>query len=758
MHKKKVIRCDIGMFVVYSVLVLTFMQTFTKYLNPIYKDIDSILDFSNVRKDTSILKEEYPYLEHVTKITSSKLKFLLQKLHSLETDLENQALIIEAESGQNSIIEAKIVYNKIIAEIEKIVDRINQELAVLDSPYFGRISFLSSDSSTSKPLILYIGKFARMDNETHLPLIIDWRSPIANLYYQNSGPQKNVSFMAPIGEKKGDLLQKRQFQISQARIKGIYDAKSGNETADEFLLAQLEGRLGKKLQDIVSTIQAQQNKIIRESINSPIVIQGVAGSGKTTILLHRLAYLLYTYKENISNENTLVIAPNQLFIDYISDVLPNLGISKVDSLTYLFWGKKVLGWDDYYTISPNKENLAIKEYKGSIDFLQILNKYILELEKDILDNIPYAHKEVIIDRYYELKNKFNNIDMAERLELAMEYALHQEELTSNLQKKRYQNFTEPRSRLTQYFRKSLKIYSLYKKLFKTKLLPKDICDYTLKGLNTDGKIHTYRIEDLAPMIYLHLKIYGTKSYQKDCVVADEAQDMSFVQIATLCLIAKNGNLTIAGDPAQSIIPPFFIKDWKNTLNLIEEYTGKKVKYYNLNKCYRTTIEIVQFANKVMKSFLDSSYELPEAVIRHGEPVEIIKFTDFVSKVQESEIKKLIKILKDQFEKGFVTCAVLCKDRAHADELFSKLKRHEAEIGKEVFDYTENNYQAGLLVLPISNSKGLEFDTVVIPDLCDEYYSTDEIDIKKLYVAMTRALHKLYILTTHDNSILESSVN
>ncbi|HOV29564.1 MAG TPA: 3'-5' exonuclease [Candidatus Dojkabacteria bacterium] len=734
------------------------MQTFAKYLNPIYKDLDSIVDFSNVKKDTNILQEEYPYLEHTTQITSSKLAFLLQKLHSLEIDLENQAMIIKAESGQDSILAAKSIYNKILNQIERVVDRINEELNVLDSPYFGKISFLSYDSTTGKPLTLYIGKSAKIDEKTNLPLIIDWRSPIANLYYQNSGPRQNVSFLAPIGEKKGNLLQKRQFQISLARIKGIYDAKSGNETADEFLLAQLNERLGKKLQDIVSTIQSQQNQIIRDQINNPIIVQGVAGSGKTTILLHRLAYLLYTYKDKISNENTLVIAPNQLFIDYISDVLPNLGISKIDSITYLFWAKKVLGWNDYYTVSTNEENPEIKEFKGSIDFLKILDQYIDTTEQNILENIPYTHKEIIINRYYELKNQFSNIDMSERLELAMEYAIHQEELKTSLSSKNYQNLTEVKSTLIQYFRKSLKIYSLYKKLFTTGLLLKDINSYSLKGLSTNGKIHTYRIEDLAPIVYLHLKIYGTKQYMRDYIVIDEAQDMSFVQIATLCLIARDGNITIAGDPAQSIIPPFYIKNWKNILALVEKYTKKKAKYYNLNKCYRTTIEIVQFANKIMKSFLDDSYELPEAVLRHGEKVEIINFSDSISKIPTNEIYKLISILKNQFENGSVTCAVLCKDRTHADQLFFKLKKYEKEIGKEVFDYSESNYQPGLHILPISNSKGLEFDTVVIADLYDEYYSTKEIDIKKLYVATTRALHKLYITTTHKSTILEKILN
>lgn len=725
------------------------MQTFSKYLNPIYQDIEQIADFSSMTKKTDMEIEEYPHLEKVTYITKKKLETLLQNLKRLEEELERQVQEIDAESDLDEKKSAKSVYNSLLDEIEIIVKRINNELITLDSPYFGKILFLPENSRRNNPLQLYIGKFALMDNETHIPLITDWRSPVANIYYRNSGPRKDVSFIAPIGERRGDLKQKRQFQISRARIKGIYDAKSGNVAADEFLLVQLQERIGKKLQDIVATIQSQQNDIIRAEIDRPVLIQGVAGSGKTTILLHRLAYLFYTYPKQINETNSLIIAPNQMFIDYVSDVLPNLGIKKVDILTYLFWAKKVLGWDNYYTISPEDENLEYKEFKGSTKFLDILDRYYDKFEENLLLNIPSSQKDIISRRYYELKESFKDIDMFERVSLATEYAFAQKEFSryrTGEVRNRGNNYEETKNKILTYIRKECNVYMLYKNMHKgTGFVPATLSKYTLEGLKHNGRIHTYRMEDLAPMVYLYLKIYSSKILQRNYIMIDEAQDMSLIQLATLSMIAKNGNTTIAGDLAQSIIPPFYIKSWKETFSVLEAENNKKVEYHQLQKCYRTTVEIVDFANNLLKKSLPKSYDLPEAVLRHGDEVKVIALKKGLSSLNLKEIKKIIDLIKEDFKKGSVTLALLARDRAHANTLYSIFKEHEKEIGRNVVSYTENDYKSGLLILPIENAKGLEFDSIILADASSDYYKDDLLSNKLLYVGITRALHRAYIL-------------
>ncbi len=724
------------------------MQTFKKYLNPLHKDLDRVASFSDLPELTTLEAEEYSQLKIVTRRKVDELKRLIPRLEKLEEDLEKQVEIINMESGEDDIGDAKKVYNQILTEIKILVSRINNELIALDSPYFGKIVFTPYDSVTKKPLILYIGKFALMDEETHIPIITDWRAPIANLYYENSGPAKNISFVAPIGKRAGDLNQKRQFQISRARIKAIYDAKSGNAAADEFLLAQLNERLGQKLQDIVSTIQAQQNEIIREEINKPVLIQGVAGSGKTTILLHRLAYLFYTYKEQIKSENSLIIAPNQMFIDYVSDVLPNLGVEKVDTLTYMFWAKKVLGWNDNFTISPLEEDLAIKEYKGSIEFIEILERYYKEFEDSLLENIPYSHKERITRRYRELKEEFPNIDMPERLDLAVDYAFAQKQFenarTGQIDTY-FNNEIEKKKEILSYFSRNVNIYNLYKKLFRSNILDSNIRNYSLKGLSVSGKNTYYRMEDLAPMVYLHQKIYGRKQSERDYIMVDEAQDISYIQLATLASVAKNGNLTIAGDLAQSIIPPFYIKNWQTVLDLVDGITQKQTSFHQLQRCYRTTVEIIEYANNIFVERFPAGYKLPEAVLRHGEPVEEITFDCEFAKCSKKEIEVFVEKIKEQFEKGAVTCAVLCRDKKHAIEVNSILKAFESEIGRDVVNYSESDYKQGVLILPIEQAKGLEFDSVIIMDINDERYPDTELTWRLLYVGMTRALHRLIIV-------------
>lgn len=249
------------------------MQKFESYLNPIYTKINEINDFSKVTPSNSTEKEEYPYLEIVTDINAKVSQKMIMRLHELEKDLENQVKIIEMETDLDAKKDAVSIYNKILSDIEECIDRINRELLKLDSPYFGKIIFETKVGQPKRKLPIYIGKFALMDEKTFKPLISDWRAPIANIYYENSGPTDNLTYETPNGIQEGNLLQKRQFNITEARFTHIYNAKSGNAAADEFLLAQLNKRLGQKLKDIVATIQAQQNEIIREDINKPVVIQ-----------------------------------------------------------------------------------------------------------------------------------------------------------------------------------------------------------------------------------------------------------------------------------------------------------------------------------------------------------------------------------------------------------------------------------------------------------------------------------------------------
>jgi len=725
------------------------MQDYKQYLNPLYKDLKNIANFSDVtnKEISETERNEYPHLEKVTNIIAKTVEKHIQKLEELEIELEKQIERIDMESGIDDKKDAVSVYNKILKSLQDEVERINKDLIALDAPYFGKIVFSPTKSTLRREINTYIGKFALMDENTQIPLVTDWRAPIANIYYENSGPTDGVFFDSPMGRQEGDLKQKRQFQISKARINSIYDAKSGNAAADAFLLAQLNEKLGKKLTDIVSTIQEQQNKIIREEINKPAIIQGVAGSGKTTIILHRLAYLFYAHKNDIDPKRSLVIAPNTMFLDYISDVLPNLGVTGVQTQTYLFWAKSIMDWDDSYMLSPKEENLKYKEFKGSKEFIDILDTYFDNYEERLFDDIPYSRREDVRERYQYLQKNSPQISFLEKLDLSLDYAFAQrdfDERRLGLMDSTQEFREEKKREMRNYFRRNTNPFEMYKRLFKTDLVSKDISKYSLEGIKKEGKNHLFRMEDIAPILYLFFKLRGVNEFKHDYIVVDEAQDLSLIQIYTLFKVAKNNNITLAGDLAQSIIPPFYIKDWNVVLDIFKEHGIENYSYHQLNRCYRTTVEIIEFANKIFKKRFPESYKLPEAVLRHGDDVLNIKTQGDITEGNVKDIKDIASILNKHFKDGAATCAVVCRDREHAEDVVRVFKDNESLFNREIVSFEEVDYKTGIQVLPIEKAKGLEFDTVVLVDLDNIRYEDTELNTRLLYVGITRALHHLVI--------------
>lgn len=724
------------------------MTNYRKYINPLFDEIDTIKDFTKVVKDTELLKQEYEYLEPLIKILVDEILNDFKGLKRLEEEIEKQIHEIETTTGDDHS-DAVSIYNQLLKEMQLKIDRMNLKLEKLNTPYFGKIIFNREPDGTD--ITAYIGKFGVFDSKTKKMLVTDWRAPIANLYYQNAGPTENVSFTTPIGQQKGSLRQKRQFEIARARINNIYDSKTGNVAADEFLLSQLKGRVGKKLTDIVATIQAQQNEIIREEIDKAIIIQGVAGSGKTTILLHKIAYLLFKHQDKINPKNSIVIAPNKMFLDYISDVLPSLGIENLEHNTFLFWAKNILNWEEKYTLSTVKEDMDIKKFKGSYNFKLLLEEYFESFEKDFLENIPSTMKNDITEKYYSLKQQHPNISMKERVDLAIDYAFSQRQFRKNLS----QGYVAPVEGahdqveiVKNYAKKKYNPYKIYKNMFnyikKSKygnsVFLNKIREYNKKTLVTNY----YKVEDLPPILWLHFQIYGKLNYIKDYVLADEAQDLSPFQILILKEVAKNNNITLAGDLAQSIIPPFYIQNWEEIIAMFkkEEQNDIEISYHKLNKCYRTTIEIIEFANSVFKKHLPKEFTLPKAVLRHGEAVE---------KIETENILGLIKTINKEFDKNIASLALICKDVHHANKIYRELVGAKDKIKRQILNHDEDNYESGLLILPVEKAKGLEFDTVIIVEMNDENYKVNEMDVRLFYVAVTRALHKLYIHSTRSKA-------
>ncbi len=733
------------------------MPKYKKYINPLFEELDAIVDFSNIETKSSIYKEEYPHLEDVTRILDKDIRNSNKKIEKTNEELERILVEINTSTGDDKADSLKD-YNQHFTKLKEELERINLKLETINSPYFGKITFnrKANKHTRAKTINSYIGKFSIFHEETKKVMVTDWRAPIANLYYENTGPTKNVSFLSPNGKQEGDLELKRQFEINRARINNVYEAKTGNFSADQFLISQLEKRTGDKLTDIVATIQKKQNKIIREEINKPVIVQGVAGSGKTTLLLHKLAYILFTYSEEIDTKNSIIIAPNKMFLDYISELLPSLGIREVEHNTFLFWSKNILGWNDYYLMSSTTEDEDIKEYKGTYKFKQLLEEYFKSFEKNILENIPSTLKHDIIDKYYSMKKEHPYIALWERLELSLDYAVQQRQFKKNL-KEGYVaplgNMEKKIKEIKDYLKKKTNVYRIYRYMF-DHIDKSDYIDNRLlkkfkeehkKHILTQQKYSYYHMEDLPPLLWLHFQIHGLQDHLKDYVLVDEAQDLTPFQIIMLKKIAKKGNITLAGDLNQAIHPPFHIREWKDIIEKIksEDEQIKEVSFHQLHRCYRTTIEIINFANKIFKKHFPEEFNLPKAVLRHGEDVKYIETKN------NQDIEKLIEVVNNEFEKNISTLAIICRNEKHANEIYDNFTKRKKDIQRRIIHHDENNYEGGLLILPIEKTKGLEFDSVIVAEMTQELYKPQELDTKLLYVAITRALHRLYIHTVKE---------
>lgn len=735
------------------------MLNLTQYLDPLFEKIGQIL---KANEKSSKFPQEQDNLSKALSLVSSEIYMKHNRLVELEKQLEELIEQVENSTGDDKS-SAQSEYNKFYKLASLQINYINDRLlSQFDSPYFGKIIFDRKEDNNfpTSNITSYIGKQAYFDEETKRVIVTDWRAPIANLYYNYSGPTKEVSFKSPVGIQKGDLTKKLQLDISNGTLNNVYDQSTGNSTVDAFLLTNLKRRVGKKLQDIISTIQEEQNNIIREDIGKTTIVQGVAGSGKTTILLHKISYIAYNYKDKIKIDNSLVIAPNVLFLDYISDALNTLGVFGIQRNTYLLWGKSKLGWEDKYFISNKEDYFDIKSFKGSKEFIKTIKNYLKFWEDNLIENIPHQELKIVIkNRFTYLKSQFRSLSLIEALNLSLEYALQQQNYGKNFVSNYFNNQYEPYKieAIRRYFKQECRSYNIYRKLFRDKLLDRfaninkeqlsKIYNYTAKTLN--GR--EYKSEDLPPILLIENYLNGDDNKKYDYILIDEAQDISLFAIFTLFLYSKNGNVTITGDLAQSIIPPFQIKSWKEVIDLLNDdelsrgigFTRPSISYHELKKCYRTTIEVIDYTRNFLHTVFgknDLPFSPPEGVLRHGADVKEISTNDLKNSLSE---------LINQFDKeGDSTTAILCQDYAHADKIYDMIKDFKSK--RFIYNYEVSDYKSAVLVLPIEKAKGLEFDSVIVVDKDSKYFTPDRegkkiLDAKLLYVAFTRTLHKLVVI-------------
>ncbi|APQ60768.1 Helicase IV [Paenibacillus polymyxa] len=641
-------------------------------------------------------------------------------------------------------------------------------------PYFGRMDFDERGRGQRKPL--YIGKIGVEREETSAyPLVIDWRAPIASLFYSFTGGEETASYEAPEGTIEGLVYLKRNVVIRKKILERVADTynRESDEPAvsDEFLVYRLGENKDNRLRDIVSTIQAEQDQIIRAAKNTALVIQGVAGSGKTTVALHRLAFLLYQYKDQVSADKMVIFAPNHMFLDYISDVLPELGVGNIQQSTFADWALDLLGLDlpladpaetlSYWFESGSLRKESMDEapgrFKGSVHFMELLQAFVERLEPISVPEGDFSPWDGAVLPQAEILNWFNEeykpYPLAKRKERVLarvhrwiEMELKKSPSAAALKERKKKAGTREKA----YAKKwpQYDALTLYKQLFQAaKGLPADTAAEMKASLPTaifkttqsDLRKQIIREEDLTALVYLHVLIHEVESSQRfDHVVIDEAQDFSPFHIALLDLFVKGHSFTILGDLSQGIHEYRGVHAWEEMSSLFApEHTG----YFALTRSYRSTLEIIEFANTILEQGVRGGITAVP-VFRSGDPVRTMSYD---SSVRE---QSLLTALKELSSKEYRTISVLTRTLKEAVELHEVFT--SAGLDVNLIDGGKKQYEGGLSVLPVYLSKGLEFDAVIVADADHEHYGERAWDAKLLYVGCTRALHELWLL--HDGSL------
>lgn len=674
-----------------------------------------------------------------------------------------------------------------------------------DKPYFARIDF--KETSAKEASKIYIGK-SNVDDDNNL-IVVDWRTPIASLYYD--GRLGKVNYDAPAGNIQGELVLKRLFEIEQGKLKGFSDIDIS--ASDELLKPYLTSNSEVRLKNIISTIQTEQNAIIRASLNRPLIVQGVAGSGKTTVALHRIAYLAYTYAKQLQSKDFMIIAPNKFFLDYISNILPDLGVNDVNQCTFEEFAEQII--DAGIKVESSTDKLAnmvnkngedkkdeseqsISTFKSSLEFKEILDKYLQNIEEHYLPEGDLKAGNITILRHEKLVENFKCCLQGKALEeklkmfkarLKMFFENNQDLIEDMIRKQRTNEIESLDKNLSQdeYKKRRLEIFAKYdESLELLKNNGKKLIDDYVKRVKKPNPLVYYRdfisklpqyaqsmevdekmirkvqdgilnkknskqveYEDLAPLMYIASKIRGNEKQIKNNqiypkhIVVDEAQDYSPFQFFVLKNILKSDSMTILGDISQGIYSYRGTNDWEEVNDRI--FDGR-ANVLDLSKSYRTTMEIMEKGNDVIDKIRDRIHtKLAEPVIRKGDPVT-------VTKQEEKELATTItNRINELIQDKRTNIAVITKTLQEAKDLYKKITKQD--IDAILISDKSKEYNGGVSIIPSYLVKGLEFDSVILSDAGKEQYGNNELDAKLLYVAITRAMHTLDIYYTKERTEL-----
>ena len=694
-------------------------------------------------------------LKQAKEAADKKKSEIIEAKKDVRENTEHGITALYTSDGFEALVELSQYINPVT---DKIIDYEEEEHKILllekmiKSPYFARIDFKFDDEDEFEKI--YIGRSSLRKNSYQEMYVYDWRSPIASIFYRFMTGE--AFYDAPCGRVTGELNLKRQYEIKNGTLEYFFD--SDVQIVDEFLRQLLSQNTTAKMKAIVETIQHEQDVVIRDMENDLLMVQGVAGSGKTSIALHRAAYLMYQgLQTKLSANNIMIISPNSIFEQYISNVLPELGednvISSVfeDILSELLNGRKIQSRNDFLeNLIVNSKYKEISrnsiEFKTSSFFREILDQFLIDIPRQWIEfeDVYYEGKCVVSGQI--LKDKIlgrPETPLGIKLEQLEDYILEQIFGTG-----KGRGHKEEKNLIKQEIQKFIKIdiVELYKILFSNEayfysLLQnsnpsqniKNIWKYTKENLEADSLYY----DDAIAIAYLYLKIYGTNKYKNiKQVVIDEAQDYYPLQYEIFNLLFSNAKFTILGDMKQTLAKKEDISFYEQIQKILNK---KKSSLIMLDKSFRCTNEILNFSLK----FIEKSSQI-KSFNRNGDSPKV-----YIADNSEIFIDEIVKEIKLCQEKGFQSICLICKTEKNSTYLFNKIK-HKLDI-QLIKNGSVSDLQ-GVFILPVYMSKGLEFDAVLICDADSQNYH-DEDDKNLLYVACTRALHKLSLFCENEVSPL-----